>query len=71
MRLADLGRRPEALTAIEDAVAHCRQLAEANRGAFLRNLVIALNNLSRRLSELGRPAEEEAARFSDHARRRG
>jgi tetratricopeptide (TPR) repeat protein len=52
--LGDLGRREEALTAIEEAVTAYRQLADARPDAFLPNLAMSLNNQSLRLSDLGR-----------------
>ena len=45
-RLSDLGRREEALAAIEEAVAIRRQLAEARPDAFLPDLAMSLNNQS-------------------------
>jgi tetratricopeptide (TPR) repeat protein len=56
-RLGDLGRREEALAAIEESVTIRRQLADSRPDVFLPDLVSALNNLSARLSELGRPEE--------------
>ncbi|MET8072406.1 tetratricopeptide repeat protein, partial [Streptomyces sp. NPDC005271] len=53
-RLGDLGRREDALTAIEEAVTVRRELAAARPDAFLPNLATSLNNLSIRLGELGR-----------------
>jgi len=44
IRLADMGRREEALAAIEEAVTIRRQLAEARPDAFLAALAISLNN---------------------------
>ncbi len=38
----------------EQTVAHYRALAEANPDAFLPDLALSLNNLSRRLNQLGR-----------------
>ena len=52
-RLADLGRREEALAAIEEAVTIRRQLAEARPDAFLPDLAMSLNNQSSRLAEPG------------------
>ena len=60
-RLADLGRREEALAAIEEATGIHRQLAAARPDAFLPDLATALNNRSRRLAELGRREEALAA----------
>ena len=45
-RLGDLGRREEALAAIEQAVTIHRQLADARPDAFLPDLAGSLNNLS-------------------------
>src|SRR5664280_383052 len=53
-RLADLGRREDALTAVAEAVGHYRALAAARPDAFLPNLAAALNNQSNRLANLGR-----------------
>ncbi|MFL6262871.1 MAG: tetratricopeptide repeat protein, partial [Thermoanaerobaculia bacterium] len=61
VRLSDLGRREEALTACEEAVAIRRQLAAARPDAFRPALASALNNLSVRLSDLGRREEALAA----------
>ena len=44
--MADLGRREEALAAIEEAAAIYRRLAEARPDAFLPDLAAALNNQS-------------------------
>jgi tetratricopeptide (TPR) repeat protein len=65
-RLSDLGRREDALTAIEEAVRLRRQLAAARPDAFTPDLARSLNNLSNRLSDLGRredalTAAQEAA----------
>ncbi|MDI5974067.1 tetratricopeptide repeat protein, partial [Streptomyces sp. SL13] len=67
VRLGEVGRRAEGLTAIEEAARHYRTLAEANPDAYLPDLATSLNNLSVRLGEVGRRAEgltaiEEAAR---------
>jgi tetratricopeptide (TPR) repeat protein len=45
-RLADLGRREDALAAIEEAVQAYRQLADACPDAFLPDLAGSLNNLA-------------------------
>ena len=60
-RLADLGRREEALAAIEQATGIYRQLAEAQPNTFLPNVAASLNNQSRRLADLGRREEALAA----------
>jgi tetratricopeptide (TPR) repeat protein len=52
--LSELGRREDALTAIQEAVAIYRALAKARPDAFLPNLAMSLNNESTMLSELGR-----------------
>ncbi|WP_353850144.1 trypsin-like peptidase domain-containing protein [Streptomyces phaeoluteigriseus] len=56
-RLADLGRREEALTAITRAVDTYQVLAEQQPDAFLPDLAMALNNQSNRLADLGRREE--------------
>jgi tetratricopeptide (TPR) repeat protein len=63
--LGDLGRREEALTAIEDAVTAYRMLAHYRPGIFRRDLAMALNNQSLRLSALGR--QEEALQVINEA----
>ena len=55
--LAELGRREEALTAIEEATSAYRDLAAARSDAFLPDLAMSLNNQSLRLAELGRREE--------------
>ena len=60
-RLADLGRREEALAAIEQAADIYRQLAEARPDAFLPDLAKSLNNQSNCLADLGRREEALAA----------
>ena len=59
--LSRLGRREEALAAIEEAVTIRRQLAATRPDAFLPDLAMSLNNQSNRLSELGRREEALAA----------
>ena len=61
LRLSDLGRREEALAAIEEAVSIYRQLAEARPDAFLPDFAMARHNQSLRLSDLGRREEALAA----------
>ena len=51
--LAQLGRREEALAAIEEATDLYRALADARPDAFLPDLAMALNNQSNHLSEPG------------------
>ena len=53
-RLADLGRREDALTASAEAVGHYRALAAARPDAFLPDLAMSLTNQSNRLANLGR-----------------
>ena len=65
VRLSDLGRREEALTAAEEAVGHYRALAEARPDAFIPDLALSLNNLANRLSALGR--REEALTAAEEA----
>ena len=61
VRLADLGRREDALAAIEEAVTIRRELAAARPDAFGPHLADSLNNLSNRLGGLGRPEDALAA----------
>ncbi|WP_439812036.1 ATP-binding protein [Streptomyces sp. P9-2] len=56
-RLADLGRREEALTAITRAVDTYQTLAKQRPDAFLPDLAGSLNNQSSRLAALGRREE--------------
>jgi hypothetical protein len=60
-RLGDLGRREEALAAIEEAVTIRRELARARPDAFLPDLAMSLNNQSADLGDLGRREEALAA----------
>ena len=60
-RLAALGRREDALAAIDEAVTIRRDLARARPDAFLPYLATALNNQSNRLADLGRREEALAA----------
>jgi Tetratricopeptide repeat len=60
-RLSELGRREDALAAIDEAVTACRQLAAARPDAFLPDLAGSLNNQSNRLSGLGRREDALAA----------
>jgi len=57
VRLANAGRRDEALAAIEEAVGVYRSLAEANPSAYLPHLATSLNNLSVDLGDCGRRNE--------------
>jgi tetratricopeptide (TPR) repeat protein len=59
--LGDLGRREDALAAIDEAVTTYRQLATTRPDAFLPDLAMALNNQSNQLSDLGRREEALAA----------
>jgi tetratricopeptide (TPR) repeat protein len=59
--LGDLGRREEALAAIEEAVTIRRTLAQTQPDTFLPDLAASLNNLAPRLSGLGRREEALAA----------
>ncbi|GAB1821103.1 hypothetical protein HerbRD11066_42670 [Herbidospora sp. RD11066] len=52
--LSGLGRREEALNAIEEAVTIRRMLAEARPDTFLPDLATSLHNQSNHLAELGR-----------------
>ena len=61
IRLADLGRREEALAAVEEAVTIRRQLAQDRPDAFLPDLAGTLNNQSVCLADLGRREEALAA----------
>jgi len=61
VRLADLGRREEALAAIQEAVTIRQELAAARPDAFRPDLAMTLNNLSNRLADLGRREEALAA----------
>ncbi len=60
-RLGDLGRREDALAAIEEAVSAYRQLATARPDAFIPALAVSLNTLSIRLGDLGRREDALAA----------
>ena len=64
IRLGDLGRREEALAAIQEAVTIYRELAGARPDAFRPDLATSLNNLSVRLGDLGR-AEEALATIQE------
>jgi tetratricopeptide (TPR) repeat protein len=61
LRLGDLGRREEALAAIQEAAGVYRELAAARPDAFRPDLAGSLNNLSLRLGGLGRREEALAA----------
>jgi tetratricopeptide (TPR) repeat protein len=59
--LAELGRRDEALAAIQEAAGVYRELAAARPDEFRPDLAMSLNNLSVRLGELGRREKALAA----------
>ena len=61
VRLAGLGRREDALAAIQEAVTIRRELAAARPDAFRPDLAMSLNNLSARLAGPG-PAGGRAGR---------
>jgi hypothetical protein len=61
IRLAGLGRREDALAAIEEAVTIRRELAAARPDVFRPDLANSLNNLSNRLAGLGRREDALAA----------
>jgi tetratricopeptide (TPR) repeat protein len=72
--LAEVRRRDEALTAVQQAVEIYRRLA-ADNPAYGGALARYLSNMSRRLSDLGRhpealAAEEQAAELQDRLARR-
>ena len=53
VRLAEVGRRGEALAPIEEAMQIYRRLAQAAPEAYLPDLASAWNNLSNRLAAAG------------------
>ncbi|MEU0047789.1 tetratricopeptide repeat protein [Streptomyces werraensis] len=57
VRLGDVGRREEGLTAIQEAVGHYRALAKANPDAYLPYLATSLNNLAVDLGAVGQREE--------------
>ena len=61
VRLADLGRREDALAAIQEAAGIYRELAAARPDAFRPDLAMSLTNLSIRLGDLGRREDALAA----------
>ncbi len=61
LRLADLGRREEALAAIQESITINRELAAAHPDEFHPDLAVSLNTLSLRLADLGRQEEALAA----------
>jgi tetratricopeptide (TPR) repeat protein len=60
-RLANVGRREDALAAAEKAVDAYQRLTDARPDAFLPDLAMSLNTLARSLSSLGRPEDALAA----------
>ena len=61
LRLSELGRRAEALTFCQQAVALKRDLVRADEATHIRDLAGFLSNLGIRLSDLGRREEALAA----------
>ncbi len=61
IRLADLGRREDALAASQEAAEVYRELAAFRPDAFRPDLATSLNNLSNRLAGLGRREDALAA----------
>jgi len=59
--LAEVGRRVEALAVSEEAVRLRRELADADRDAYLPDLAMSVNNHAVRLAEVGRRVEALAA----------
>ncbi|GFJ95229.1 tetratricopeptide repeat protein [Phytohabitans rumicis] len=57
IRLAEAGRRAEALTASQEAVALFRELVAGNRDGYLPALALSVNNHAVRLADAGRRAE--------------
>ncbi|MFJ6154278.1 tetratricopeptide repeat protein, partial [Micromonospora profundi] len=64
-RLANMGRREQALDPAEEAVTIWRRLAEDNPDAYLPNLAMSLSNLGTFLSQLGR--REQALALAEEA----
>jgi tetratricopeptide (TPR) repeat protein len=60
-QLTDLGRREDALAAVEEAAGICRELAAARPDAFRPDLASSLNNLAIYLGEMGRREDALAA----------
>ena len=59
--LGDLGRREDALAAIQEAAGVYRELAAARPDAFRPGLAMSLTNLAVRLGDLGRREDALAA----------
>ncbi|MEH1169257.1 tetratricopeptide repeat protein [Micromonospora sp. CPCC 205539] len=57
VRLSEVGRRAEALTASQEAVDLNRDLVAGDRGAHLPNLAMSVSNHALRLGEVGRRTE--------------
>ncbi|WP_131732659.1 tetratricopeptide repeat protein [Actinomadura formosensis] len=57
LRLAETGRRAEAVPVSQEAVTLRRELTDLNRDAYLPNLAASLNNHAALLAETGRRAE--------------
>ncbi|MGW1061822.1 hypothetical protein [Micromonospora rubida] len=57
LRLAEAGRRIEALTASNEAINLYRELAGTDRDAYLSDLAVSVNNHALRLAEAGHRAE--------------
>jgi tetratricopeptide (TPR) repeat protein len=64
VRLANAGRREEALAPAEEAASTYRRLAEANPDAYLPELAMSLNSLGGRLAGLGQ-REQALARIEE------
>jgi len=60
VQLAEAGRRAEALTTREEAVRLCRELAEANRDAYLPNLANSLRGRGWIYVKVGGPVDDSA-----------
>ncbi|MEE1823934.1 hypothetical protein PUR61_17295, partial [Streptomyces sp. BE20] len=61
VRLAEVGRRDEGLTALEEATDHYRTLATSDPGAHQTNIAKAHNNISFQLGGAGSLNEGLAA----------
>ncbi|MGC4773513.1 hypothetical protein ACLQ25_31685 [Micromonospora sp. DT44] len=61
VRLAEVGRRAEALAASEEAVDLRRELADGNRDVYLPDLAMSVHNHATLLGEVGRWTEALAA----------
>ncbi|MEM7807009.1 MAG: tetratricopeptide repeat protein [Planctomycetota bacterium] len=65
IRLSDLGRSEEALSAADETVRLARELVASDRDAFTPDLASSLNNLANGLSDVGR--REEALKAAEEA----